>query len=56
MYAIMSDLGKYLVNRYALCPKGSNMPRPPLLISLWNRALAYPRALLHSGGPLSREF
>ena len=31
MYAIMSDLGKYLVNRYALCLKGSNMPRPPLL-------------------------
>ena len=30
MYAIMSDLGKYLVNRYALCLKGSNMPRPPL--------------------------
>ena len=56
MYAIMSDLGKYLVNRYALCLKGLNMPRPPLLISLWNRALAYPRALLHSGGPLSREF
>ena len=30
MYEIMSDLGKYLVNRYALCLKGSNMPRPPL--------------------------
>ena len=30
MYAIMSDLGKYLVNRCALCLKGSNMPRPPL--------------------------
>ena len=30
MYAIMSDLGKYLVNRYGLCLKGSNMPRPPL--------------------------
>ena len=26
------------------------------LVLLWNRALAYPRALLHSGGPLSREF
>ena len=33
MYEIMSDLGKYLVNRYALCLKGSNMPRPPLAIS-----------------------
>ena len=31
MYEIISDLGKYLVNRYALCLKGSNMPRPPLL-------------------------
>ena len=31
MYAIMSDLGEYLVNRYALCLKGSNMPHPPLL-------------------------
>ena len=31
MYEIMSDLGKYLVNRHALCLKGSNMPRPPLL-------------------------
>ena len=30
MYEIMRDLGKYLVNRYALCLKGSNMPRPPL--------------------------
>ena len=30
MYEIMSDLGKYLVNRYALCLQGSNMPRPPL--------------------------
>ena len=30
MYEIMSDLCKYLVNRYALCLKGSNMPRPPL--------------------------
>ena len=30
MYEIMSDLGKYLVNRHALCLKGSNMPRPPL--------------------------
>ena len=30
MYEIMSDLGKYLVSRYALCLKGSNMPRPPL--------------------------
>ena len=30
MYEIMSDLVKYLVNRYALCLKGSNMPRPPL--------------------------
>ena len=30
MYEIMSDLGEYLVNRYALCLKGSNMPRPPL--------------------------
>ena len=29
MYAVMSDLGEYLVNRYALCLKGSNMPRPP---------------------------
>ena len=26
------------------------------LVLLWNRALAYPRALLPSGGPLSREF
>ena len=26
------------------------------LVLLWNRALAYPRALLHSGGPLSRKF
>ena len=26
------------------------------LVLLWNRALAYPRALLHYGGPLSREF
>ena len=34
MYEIMSDLGKYLVNRYALCLKGSNMPRPPLLTRL----------------------
>ena len=25
-------------------------------ILLWNRALAYPRALLHSGGPMSCEF
>ena len=33
MYEIISDLGKYLVNRYALCLKGSNMPRPPLLIT-----------------------
>ena len=33
MYEIMSDLGKYLVNRYALCLKGSNMPRPPLIIA-----------------------
>ena len=31
MYEIMSDLDKYLVNRYALCLKGSNMPRPPLI-------------------------
>ena len=30
MYGIMSDLGKNLVNSYALCLKGSNMPRPPL--------------------------
>ena len=36
MYAIMSDLGKYLVNRYALCLKGSNMPRPPLLYRICN--------------------
>ena len=26
------------------------------LVLLWNRPLAYPRALLHFGGPLSREF
>ena len=26
------------------------------LVLLWNRALAYPRALLPSGGPLSHEF
>ena len=26
------------------------------LVLLWNRALAYPRALLHSGGPLSCKF
>ena len=26
------------------------------LVLLWNRALAYPQALLPSGGPLSREF
>ena len=26
------------------------------LVLLWNRALAYPRPLLHSGGPLSCEF
>ena len=26
------------------------------LVLLWNRDLAYPRALLPSGGPLSREF
>ena len=26
------------------------------LVLLWNRALAYPRPLLPSGGPLSREF
>ena len=26
------------------------------LVLLWNRAWAYPRALLHSGGPLSCEF
>ena len=26
------------------------------LVLLWNRALAYPRAILHSGGPLSHEF
>ena len=26
------------------------------MVLLWNRALAYPRAPLHSGGPLSREF
>ena len=26
------------------------------LVLLWNRALAYPRALYHSGGPLSCEF
>ena len=25
------------------------------IVLLWNRALAYPRALLQSGGPLSRE-
>ena len=30
MYEIMSDLGKYLVNRCALCLRGSNMPRPPI--------------------------
>ena len=35
MYEIMSDLGKYLVNRYALCLKGSNMPRPPLYMFLF---------------------
>ena len=35
MYEIMSDLGKYLVNRYALCLKGSNMPRPPLSIKFY---------------------
>ena len=33
--AIMSDLGKYLVNRYALCLKGSSMPPPPLAIFKW---------------------
>ena len=36
MYEIMSDLGKYLVNRYALCLKGSNMPRPPLHVKCLN--------------------
>ena len=27
-----------------------------IFVLLWNRALAYPRTLLPSGGPLSREF
>ena len=41
MYAIMSDLGKYLANRYALCLKGSNMPRPPLFTQSQSQSLTY---------------